>query len=144
MTSFTSTYPKMAGKKQFRIHATNYGDVFLQSDFDAWYKTNSEHVSKFRNTYIVHEPANFKNIVSETNYLSPSLESNYLTRFNNCTVADLGSEITIGIKRNTRLLVFRRITLPSIDETITNVYVITENNTVTVKHPRLKVAVIQS
>ena len=80
----------------------------------------------------------------ETNYLNPSFESNYLTKFNNCTLMNLGSEITIGIRRNIRLLVFHLVEFPSNDETPQRGYIITENNTVTVKHPRLQVAAICS
>jgi len=144
MTSFNRTYPKMAGKKHFRIITDSYGDVFTQKDFEDWYMLNSEYVQKCGRMYIVNEPAQFKRLVLEGNHLNSSFERNYLTTFNNNTLMDLGSEITIGIRRNIRLLVFHLVELPSMDETPTRGYIITENNTVTVKHPRLQVAAIRS
>jgi hypothetical protein len=146
MTSFSRTYSKMAGKKNFRIISDSYGDVFLQTDFEAWYELNKDFVQKFRNSYIITEPARFKSIVSEINYLNSSFESGYLSNFNNYTLMDIGSEITIGVGRNTRYLVFRLVTLPSIypDQADARGYIVTENNTVTVNHPRLKVAVFCS
>ena len=155
MSSVSSRgFAQVAPKKNFVVDVNNsgYGDMFLQSDFDAWYADAATAVTKLGNMYIVNNAANFKNTVDVSSgssgyLLGHTLGSNYLDQFNKRTLIDLGKEITIGIPSYPRLLVFRQVSIP-FDSTLQGSnfvgYVVTENNATDLSHPRFYMAVARA
>lgn len=120
----------------------NYGDMFLQSDFDSWYAANSTAVTKVsKSIYLVNDPTQF----IETVVLLPHvLGSNYLQSFDNHSAADMGKEISIGITSDPRLLVFRKVKLSSVELNVGSGqagFVVTQNNVSNLTRPRLLIAV---
>ena len=142
-------YAQVAPKKNFvvDVNNNNYGDVFLQSDFDAWYAANSAAVTKVGSMYVVNSAANFLDTINGSNVLGHVLGSNFLDGYNKHTLVDMGKEISIGMPSNPRMLVFRQVALPfepALQGTGVVGYVVVENNASNLTRPRFLVSVARA
>ena len=146
MSSVSSRgFAQVAPKKNFVVDVdyNGYGDMFLQSDFDAWYAANSAAIMKLGNMYVVKDSSNFINTINGSNPLGHALGSNYLSQFNKHTLVDMGKEISIGIQTNSHMLVFRQVAIPfnsSLDGSHQIGYIVTENNAANLTRPRFQIA----
>ena len=142
-------YAQVFPKKNFVIDvdSNNYGDMFVQSDFDAWYAANMTAVTKIGSVYVVKTASNFNNVVNGGSVLDHSLGTNFLTDYNKHTLVDMGKEICIGVPSDPRMLVFRQVALPfnsSAQGTGLVGYVVTENSAANLTRPRFQVAVARA
>jgi hypothetical protein len=147
--SVSRGYAQIAPKKNFVVDVDNngYGDMFLQSDFDAWYAANAAAVTKVGSVYVVNSAANFLDIVNGDHVLNHELGSNFLQDYNKHTLVDMGKEISIGMPSNPRMLVFRQVALPfqpALQGTGAVGYVVVENNASNLTRPRFLVAVARA
>jgi hypothetical protein len=143
MSSFGRAFSQVTSNFVVKVTENyQFGDMFLQSDFDAWYALNSSAITKVSNSiYLVNDPTQFSNVVKQ---LDHALGSNYLQDYNNHSAIDMGKEISIGIPTDPRLIVFRRVKLPSNDSNFGSGqagFVVTENNVANLTRPRFLLAV---
>ncbi len=147
--SVSRGYAQVAPKKNFVVDVDNnsYGDMFLQTDFDAWYAANAAAVTKVGSVYVVNAAANFLDTINGSNVLGHVLGSNFLQGYNKHTLVDMGKEISIGIPSNPRMLVFRQAALPfspAAQGSGLVGYVVVENNASNLTRPRFLVAVARA
>jgi hypothetical protein len=149
MTSVCRAPAQVAPKKNFVVDVdnNNYGDMFLQVDFDTWYAANAASITKIGSVYVVKTAAGFYDAINNSNPLDHVLGNNFLSDYNKHTLVDMGKEICIGIPSDPRMLVFRQVALPfnsSAQGTGLVGYVVTENSVANLTRPRFHVAVARA
>jgi len=132
--------------KAAEANSSAYGDLFLSSDFDAWYALHTADVTKLSPTHYFVADAAFHSVVSGSDPLNAD-QKVFLQNFDSATLIDMGAEIIIGNIGTPRMLVFRKIKLPADTASYgTGMvgYVVVENNGSDMTRPRFRVAVARA
>ena len=149
--SVSRGYAQIGLARNFVVKATeanssSYGDLFLDSDFDAWYALHTADVTKLGASHYFVSNAAFHSVVSGGQPLTATLQV-FLQNFDSATLVDMGAEIIIGNIGSPRLLVFRKVKLPADSASYgTGLvgYIVIENNASDMTRPRFRVAVARA
>ena len=105
MSSWSSKYSQSL-TNQFNVTLSQ--NLYLPSDFEAWYEGNQEFIQKIGNHYIVSKDVPFANILNGSPILAPT---GSITMYKS-VVKDFGKQIFVGTQNAPNLFVFRLIQIP--------------------------------
>lgn len=150
MSSVLSSFAQPVTRKLVTIYnqlTSGKVDFFLESNFNTWYQSNKQYVSKVSESmYIVNNdsPYSVSQLLRGVDGAPGVLDYDSTIQFN-ITLEDMSKEIRVGSLKNSESVVFRKVKTPGIGlpdgPSSETGYVVIENNELDLTRPRFKVSV---